>query len=821
MSYPALSKVSAGRGEGPHRWRFPWGKMEDFLRYVAAWIFGIFFFLCVIGVPVLLVITSTHGLGETIKQRAEEILSGKFYRVTLGRVLFNPMEGFILDQLQIHDTTASARLLVSANRLVVSPNMDSLLRRQPRLDKIFLRDARLDVPLGPAQEPRLRLDHVRGLILCSPEDFHLSSASFDVAGITVKVSGNFLNPKKFSPIPVSTEGPGKTAVMIDSIQKELNSIRWERGENRPMLTFKAGGDLSDTSSLRIEHAELMTGGGTWHGIPFRGIQLSLHYESEKLTLEKASLEDAGGELQLAGGADFKAKKGSLEVVGDFHAEVLTQLFLSKECALDWKWIDPTRLSGNFSTDWNSVKPEVKGFAEIVSGRFVYRGISMDRFSAGIALDEGKVLLRDIDASGDPGQINADLLLAPGDNRLRLNARIFPARLAAMTQGKTAEALSLMEFKDPLRITFEGGMPGTDPIQIKGNGTLDLGKGAMRGSWIEGLTSKFQCNDGAVSFRDILLRIGSGVGRGEFVYDYKNWEGRFSKVESTLDPVKLMTWIDPHIADSLRAYRFNSPPQLKITGKIGLRNPDKNDLHIAMKAPGGLNYTLIGKDLPFGATSGKVVLRGQQLAVDLPSSQLFGGDVAVRADVSVAPGDGRYGASVHLEDIDFKTLTKLYFDYNDSSGQLTADYSFRTLGGGDARAMTGKGNLLIKNGNILAMPILGPLSLLLNEMIPGFGYQSARRATADFSVDQGVINTRNLLIEGSGFSMIGNGDIYYLEDRMNMNIRLNAQGLPGVVLFPVSKILEYESVGSAKHPKWRPKILPGYSSKRTSSKTGSP
>jgi hypothetical protein len=129
--------------------------------------------------------------------------------------------------------------------------------------------------------------------------------------------------------------------------------------------------------------------------------------------------------------------------------------------------------------------------------------------------------------------------------------------------------------------------------------------------------------------------------------------------------------------------------------------------------------------------------------------------------------------------------------------------------------------LIKNGNILAMPILGPLSLLLNEMIPGFGYQSARRATADFSVNQGVINTRNLLIEGSGFSMIGNGDIYYLEDRMNMNIRLNAQGLPGVVLFPVSKILEYESVGSAKHPKWRPKILPGYSSKRTSSKTGSP
>jgi hypothetical protein len=128
-------------------------------------------------------------------------------------------------------------------------------------------------------------------------------------------------------------------------------------------------------------------------------------------------------------------------------------------------------------------------------------------------------------------------------------------------------------------------------------------------------------------------------------------------------------------------------------------------------------------------------------------------------------------------------------------------------GGDSRSMTGKGNLQITDGKVLAMPILGPLSLLLNDIIPGVGYQTAKKATADFTVSDGVIDTRNILIQGTGFSMIGNGRIHYLEDTMEMNMRLNAQGLPGVVLFPVSKILEYESVGSAKHPKWRPKILP--------------
>jgi len=66
---------------------------------------------------------------------------------------------------------------------------------------------------------------------------------------------------------------------------------------------------------------------------------------------------------------------------------------------------------------------------------------------------------------------------------------------------------------------------------------------------------------------------------------------------------------------------------------------------------------------------------------------------------------------------------------------------------------------------------------MGEVIPGLGYQTAREATADFNVENGVITTRDLLIKGKGFSMIGNGRIHYLEDKMEMNIRLNARDCP--------------------------------------------
>ena len=252
------------------------GRLEHFLRYAAASLFAAAVVFFVIGIPSLLVVTSTYGLGETVRKRAEEVLGGEFYKITVARVLFNPMRGFILDQLQIHDKTSAQRLLVSADRLAVSINLESLLRRQVRLERIFLRDATLDIPLASSEEPRLRLDHVRGLILCPPEQFRLTAASFDVAGISVKVSGTFLNPKKFSPKPVSPKGPGNIALTIDSIQKQLKSVRW--GAPAPVLTIQASGDLSNTESLRVESATFRSGPGEWQGASIRESSLDLRYE---------------------------------------------------------------------------------------------------------------------------------------------------------------------------------------------------------------------------------------------------------------------------------------------------------------------------------------------------------------------------------------------------------------------------------------------------------------------------------------------------------------------------------------------------------------
>ena len=133
--FPVRQGGRVGRGKLTPRER-----IEDTLRYAAASLFGLFGLFVVIGIPVLLLITSTYGLGDAIRKRADDLLGGKNYEVHLGRVLFSPVSGFVLENLRVLDAFGQKRLIISADRVSVSLNMDSLLRGSPQLERVSLRD---------------------------------------------------------------------------------------------------------------------------------------------------------------------------------------------------------------------------------------------------------------------------------------------------------------------------------------------------------------------------------------------------------------------------------------------------------------------------------------------------------------------------------------------------------------------------------------------------------------------------------------------------------------------------------------------------------
>ncbi len=83
---------------------------------------------------------------------------------------------------------------------------------------------------------------------------------------------------------------------------------------------------------------------------------------------------------------------------------------------------------------------------------------------------------------------------------------------------------------------------------------------------------------------------------------------------------------------------------------------------------------------------------------------------------------------------------------------------------------------------------------------------AHEAAADFQTNNGKIYTGNINVKGAGFSLFGAGWLGYADETMNMRVRINTRGLPGAVLYPVSKLLEYSSQGPLAKPVWKPRIF---------------
>ena len=52
-------------------------------------------------------------------------------------------------------------------------------------------------------------------------------------------------------------------------------------------------------------------------------------------------------------------------------------------------------------------------------------------------------------------------------------------------------------------------------------------------------------------------------------------------------------------------------------------------------------------------------------------------------------------------------------------------------------------------------------------------------------------------------MIGHGDVRFLDDKLDFDIRIDANG-PGILLTPMYKLFEYKGEGSLSKPNWHPK-----------------
>ena len=768
---------------------------------------GQVFFLIV--VPGVLLWLHFSGLPRAFHPAIIDAAARNGLQLQFDRMRLSPLEGLVLDKVRLRSETLPDNPEVAVDRAAVSLDWRRLPRGEVVLNALDLRGAQLFLPLESADgvTRTLRLTKARARLMLADNVVSVPLARFNLQGIDVVASGQIALAGQTSGQP-SFLVPPEVARAVEVIES------LDFGDRPPELELEFSAVAGQAGALQLPRIRLEAAQAFYAGVRLRDIRLDAAYENRVLNVQRlAARDDRRGSLDASGSWDLASGRAQ----ADWSSNLDPAPWLAAWHP-DGPWGQlafgtPPSVQGTLEVGPGEPRRvQVLGTAE--TGSFVFRGVEFGGLNGDFAWRNGDLYVSEAAAALGEGRIRGDLLLRPGDVRLRVDCQADPAPLTALLNERDRGNIAKLNLRliDRPTIRFEARGPRLDAASLRAAGKLQLGRTSIHDSSMDSASADLSFEDLALTLSDIRVNRPEGSGSGAFTYDFGRRQVRLDGIRSTMNPYNVLQWADPKVARETEPYRFKAPPQVTVGGVIGLQDPAQTRLWANFTAPQGLDYDLLDRTLNFGAATGSLEFAGRKIKVDIPAARLYGGTTKITADLTTGEPGARQNMNVELDAVNFEKLTRLYFDYKDSQGVVSGRYNFSFVGG-QPKQMRGSGSLLVENGNVFAIPVLGPLSAVLGTIIPGAGYQTARKATCDFRVADGEIRTDNLDVTGQGFSMIGQGSLFFLRDAMDFSVRINAQGVPGVLLYPVSKLFEYVSDGKLSDPQWRPKALPKMSPPR--------
>jgi hypothetical protein len=725
--------------------------------------------------------------------------------MSLRQLTLDPFRGVLAKGVKIYDAQERKRTLgvIDEMRLVI--NWANLIRSQTFIDALDLHDATLSLPIDPQNMagPMLEVKGMSGRLFLPPKQVYLSSFEAEIYGIRVTASGRIINPQVARKKPAQPGAGKKTVQMLTNVINELRALKYT-GEG-PVLDLRFSGDLARPETVFVE-------GKLWAEHVRRGdwrvetFYLDALYREQNVALRQLVLSDAKGSLRISGSYDVQAKSAELQAHSTLDLQPIFHAFMKMPELDEFVFYEAPEIDATVRAVFDD-SPAIQAIGRIAAKRFGYRSVLFNGFDADMVWDGERWAARNVSLRHPSGAITGDVMQLPGDVRARLRSTINPETLAPFLQGKAAEWFKQLEFLDAPEVSAEVSGPDFEPEHLAGNAALKLGRTSYRNTWAQLATATLRYADRKLVVDPLRIVREEGTAGGGLVFNFASDEVEVQDIRTSVHPQEIIWWIDPKLLNDIVPYRFGKrPPNLKLNGLVHTKGGSTTRFHVDVDAPGGLDYTFLRRNLHATQASAKLDFTSARMKITDLDAKVFSGRLRGSGDVSIMRTDPNHSADVRLENVDFAALTKLYFGYDDSKGRLNAHYGF-SIKGGEAHTMRGRGDLLVSDGKVFAIPFLGPLSYIINGIVPGMGDDVARKGSASFTLDDGVIDTKDFLVEATGFSMIGGGKLMFLDDKMDFDVRINARGLPGVLLFPVSKLFEYTSTDTLAKPTWRPKLVP--------------
>jgi len=742
-----------------------------------------------------------RGFGRQWRDRVVEELHKRGVEASVTRLTLDPVRGLIAQDVRIFDFKNRENTLAVISEIALDINYAALLHHQPFLNALDVRGAELTIPARAAGSttPNPRITQFRAHIYFPPEQIYVSQAEGMFCGVRISASGQLIKHNDYKPSDeFSEEDWNQRMILIQRVADELR--RFSFPAEAPSLQVKFSGDLSQFETARAEatlHADRLQR----DSYEMHNLAISAEWTNQTLNITRCEWSDQAGNFNGRTSWSRETKTADFQARSTLDAKRFLDAFGFGQMLTDFVPSSPPLIELSGSGNFAEATPKVSVIGRAVVENFTYRTVPFLKLSGDFSWDGERGMLRGLRLRHDSGELTADLLEAPNDFRFSLESGLDPTVLRAIASPELSRFLGEWEWRRPPLVKFALHGPSRAPETWTGEGTVALQRTRFRGVWMNSANANVRLEKGALTFDNFRVTRDEGVGTGSFTYDFVKRDVRLKDVKSTLRPADAILWIEPKLFKEVAPYKFRQPPSVTANGVIHFGAPNDR-LELTVDAPTGMDYTFLGKVLPIDRVSGRLLFTDNRLQLSEIAGRLFNGDVRGSADLSLAKGDPHYQANLTLEGVDFPRVADLYFKYETARGRLSGTYDW-TGSGSDARSMRGKGNAQVTDGDIFAIPVFGPLSALIGAIIPGVGYSQAHKANASFTVKEGVIHTDDFKVSGKLFGMVGHGDVRFLDDKLDFDIRIDAAG-PGVLLTPMYKLFEYKGEGSISKPNWHPK-----------------
>lgn len=811
--------------------------------------------LLVVGLGLWLGIhASRAGLAEHWKEAVRKEFARQGIDISIGKLTLDPLHGLVARDVRVYEaeeppkssagesapvvadenTNRAPQVLAEISRIDLDVSLPRLIQGEVYMNSVKVRDAMVSLPLDPGvpDGERLEVSDFNARVLFSEDSVEIQEMNGRLLGILVNVNGELVRHPSKRPdgLPETWQGiHHDQRVAVRKALRALAPLRVPKGKPAE-LRVRAMADLGRMEEGRFEFTFLAPQ-LAWEEMETHEIRVAGHWDNGLLQMEDIRFRDEGGSFRAE--ADFIRATGMLRFNVESNA-ILPELARQRFWPRDWplfRLVDPPRITAGGSLVFSKKLARPVGVltGSVALGRSQVGRDQFEFASANIASDGKRVFLRDLRVrQGAGGDLRADILLDGDDLRARGQSTVHPETVAPLLpRGFVRNLLAAFDCDggtSALGFTVAGNFKIPESWAVETN--IDAKDIRFHGVPVASATGQWAIRETKQVFENAMVKIPAGATTAVGTAARTTSETIATGTSITLHPpfgqtefrgVRCQGWphtviaaIVPEDLGFLPKFTLSDPADLAVDGILGGRTGPKSDLRMTMASRGVVLWPAFGKELPLRSPSAMLSIRDRSAILPVVEASCYGGRVSgnLRFDNLGSPKIASSGR-LALENVGYQELMRLFSDRPDEAkGTLDVRGTF-ACADGTLETLDADGTMKLTNGDLFSIPLFGPLSPLVEAVLPerGIGYSVASTATATATVRQGVLKTEDFIARTPAFKLDGHGTIHLPTSGVEFFARFNARGLAEVATVIFSYIFEYKCEGTLGKPEWKPLHIP--------------